>query len=499
MDLQFHKSILPCLRTVAKEVQTQEQTQEVRLSDGMPDIGRVLASWGQVLLRGKDWRGSGAGATGGVMVWVLYAPEDGTEPRCVESWLPFQVKWDFPDTGRDGTLWVQPLLYGVDARSLSARKLMVRATVGVRGQAVVPSEAELYTPGELPADVYVLKNTYPLMLPVEAGEKLFNLEESLSLPASAPEIEKIYRYTLRPWLTDSKIVADKLVMRGTAMLDLLYRGIDGQIHSHRWELPFSQYAELDREYDTNATARVCLAVTSLELEQSEEEKLAMKAGITGQYVICDRKLAEVTEDAYSPVRAVTPELSRLQVPAVLDDRTETLSQEHTVDTPLLQAVDTVFYPEHPQLQRAGDTVSAVLMGQFQILGYDPEGQLQSVGSRWQDLWSADASADTDVEMMILDTDDPQVMFNGEQAELQMDIPLSVRAVADQGIPMVSGLELGEVNQPNPDRPSLILRRAGTDRLWDIAKSTGSTVDAIQKANGLDREPGSDQILLIPIS
>ena len=100
MELQLTKSVIPCLQTVAREVQTREQTQEVRLSDGMPDIGRVLTSWGQILLRGKQWHGGSAGASGGVMVWVLYAPEDGSDARCVETWLPFQTEWDFPDTGR---------------------------------------------------------------------------------------------------------------------------------------------------------------------------------------------------------------------------------------------------------------------------------------------------------------------------------------------------------------------------------------------------------------
>ena len=60
MELQFEKKLIPCLRTVMRQVQTQEQTQEeVRLPEGMPDIGRVLSSWGQVLIRGKEWRSGG--------------------------------------------------------------------------------------------------------------------------------------------------------------------------------------------------------------------------------------------------------------------------------------------------------------------------------------------------------------------------------------------------------------------------------------------------------
>jgi hypothetical protein len=63
---------------------------------------------------------------------------------------------------------------------------------------------------------------------------------------------------------------------------------------------------------------------------------------------------------------------------------------------------------------------------------------------------------------------------------------------------LTALEAGEAKTPDPHRPSLILRRAGKDDLWQIAKASGSTVADIQKANNLQTEPDADQMLLIPI-
>ena len=64
--------------------------------------------------------------------------------------------------------------------------------------------------------------------------------------------------------------------------------------------------------------------------------------------------------------------------------------------------------------------------------------------------------------------------------------------------MVTGVEMGEQIKPDPNRPSLILRRAGSQLLWEIAKETGSTVEAIRTANGLKEEPAAGQMLLIPV-
>ena len=149
MELQFRKTICSCLKQAVHEVKNLEQTQEVRLPDSMPDISRILGAWGQLIMRGKEWRGDRILSNGGMMVWVLYAPEDGTEPRCVDTWVPLQMEWDLQDTDREGMIRVRWMPRFVDARSVSPRKIMLRLGVAALGQAHVPMED-----GTIPAEWY---------------------------------------------------------------------------------------------------------------------------------------------------------------------------------------------------------------------------------------------------------------------------------------------------------------------------------------------------------
>ena len=137
MELQFQDTPLYFLRSITSQQKTQEQTQEVRIPDGMPDIGSVLGAWGQVLLRSKQWNTNSLGLSAGVMVWILYAPEEEGPPATMEVWIPFQEKFDLPDTGgREGTVHCDFLLTDVDARNTSARKLFVRVNVDTRVDAM---------------------------------------------------------------------------------------------------------------------------------------------------------------------------------------------------------------------------------------------------------------------------------------------------------------------------------------------------------------------------
>ena len=131
MEIAFQKAEFPCLTAAVNEVQNSEQTQELRLPDGMPDVGKVLCAWGQTILRGKEWRSDSLTVSGGMLIWVLYTPEDGSECRIVDGWLPFQLRWTLPPDTREGTIRVSALTRFADARSVSPRKLMLRAGIGI--------------------------------------------------------------------------------------------------------------------------------------------------------------------------------------------------------------------------------------------------------------------------------------------------------------------------------------------------------------------------------
>ena len=110
----------------------------------------------------------------------------------------------------------------------------------------------------------------------------------------------------------------------------------------------------------------------------------------------------------------------------------------------------------------------------------------------------DAGSDSRVDAAIFPGNPPSATA-GSGIELRGESILQTQTSARSGIPMVTGLRIGEEREADPNRPSLILRRAGKGRLWDIAKSTGSTVEAIQAANRLSEEPEESRILLIPVN
>ena len=494
MDLQFNQSVVKYLQCAAREYQTQEQTQEIRIPDGMPDVGMVLACWGQPVLRGKEWRSDHVGVTGGVMAKILYLPEDGGAPQVMEAWLPFQMKWSIPTAKQDGTMTIDLGLRGADARVLNARKIMVRTNVGVLMQAFIPTEFTVCQPDDLPEDVQLLTNRYLLTLPKEAGEKAFSLDENLELPASEPKPEQVVQFHISPQVLEQKVLSDKLIFRGLCIVHLLYRGTDGQLYSRDFDVPFSQYADLEGEFAPEATVQVMPVVTNLELDPITDGPLHLKAGLSGQYMVYDRVNADLVQDAYSPVRTVEPAFSQLNVPAVLEQNSITVNAQADPQVDVMRPVDVVFWPEQPYVGTDAENVEADLGGVFQMLYYDPEGQLQSSQTHWQETRQLSADRDAAVALCVGCSGKPQYSAGMLYADL-----LAVSTVTDrQGVDAVCALKLGDPIQPDSNRPSLIITKSGAQTLWQIAKDNATTIELIRQANGLAADPASDAILLIPM-
>lgn len=498
MEQLFEKKNIRCLNRALWQVQEREYTQDLRLGEELPDIDTVVCARGQCVLRSKEWAADSVCANGGVTVWIMYIPQEGGNPQTVEVWIPITQKWELPQGTREGTVRIGMQLKGVDARSVSPRKLIARATVSMTAEALEPWETDVFLPSQMPEDIQLLRHSYPAMLPMEAGEKTFLIDEELPLSAGSPAIDRIMCYELHSVLTDRKVIGGKAVFRGTARLHLCYQSTDGAVCTADLEAPFSQYSDLERDYDKDATVSVIMAQTSVEPELADGA-VRLKCGLSAQYTVWDQNMVELVEDAYSPDRCVKPELQELALPMLLDQNTETLRSGVNIPGTVQRVVDVWAYPAQCKLRRAGALTELEHSGTVGVMYEDEAGQLRGAAGVWSEVIERPCGESTEMMSQITEVSRPTVLMGADGLEVKLDCVIQTKTVARDGMAMICGMEMGEPVRKDPSRPSLILRRAGEESLWELAKSCRSTVDAIRSANALSGEPVDDRILLIPVS
>lgn len=495
LELQFNNKSCDCLGWVGRETVCRELTQEVRLSDGMPDIGKVLCSWGQMILRGKEWMGDTVTATGGLMVWILYTPDDGSQPRCMDAWIPWQLQWDRMDSQREGLVRISPMLRFLDARTVSARKFMVRAGAAALAEAFCPESHHIFTPVELPEDVQVYRRTYPVRLPKEAGEKTFQIDDELEMADFQPD--QLLSFTVHPAATDVRILDSRIVFRGACNLHLVFLCADGKIRTRDFEVPISQYAELENRFGPEARGDVRFAVTNLEASL-ENQILHLKCAMVAQYLIDDRELVELIEDAYSPQRDTAVKTQILHLPLILENRVDSVTVTGHVSGAVGDVVDICCLTDVPRQHRSTDGVIFDIPGVCHVISYDESGVLQSSVSRWEATSQMNAGEDSCIFGHVISDGSFQSSGTGDGVQLRGKLQLMTETTTGSGMEMVTGLELGDQLRQDSDRPALVLRRPGGQTIWNLAKGYGSTMDAIREANGIQDEPDPGQMLLIPL-
>ena len=496
MDLPFEKTVSRFWQQKLYTPVMKEETQELKLPESMPDIGRVIAAWGQVVLRGKEWRSGHIGLNGGVMVWVLYAPEDGSEPRKLESWIPFNVRTEHSQEGEDGVIRAECVVSGVDARSISSRKMMLRCQIGLLVQVLEPREAEICTPEKLPEDIQVLDRTYPMVLTRETGERSFLIDEQIPLGQGRSQPQRIVYYRMSPRVTEQKVLGSRAVFRGVGELHLLCQDEREKLFPLDLEVPFAQYLDLDGDYDEGAEISTLLCLTSLEAEPDDAGGLRVKCGMVAQYIINAPTVVRCLEDAYSPNRELELVHRELMLPAWLEEQVRQIELEERL-TGEGVPLDAIFFPELPQVNRLPGGAEIRCGGSVQTLCEAPDGSLQGKTIRMARTEQLLTDCDTIACTWLRGGTGLRREGSGWTAEQRMELKLS--SVSTKPINMVAGIRASECREPDPGRPSVIVRaRKPEETLWDIAKYCGSTVSAIQRLNKLESEPDENRLLLIPV-
>lgn len=498
MDLTFSETKLAYLRRLLCQVIHQEETAETIVPDSMPDVGRIIGCWGVPVLRGKEWRGGSLTASGGVPARLLYAPADDGPLQVMECYLPFTLRWELPQTDREGVMQVRCRLRSIDARMLNSRKLLVRANVAALGEAFLPEEESFYTLPDPPRGLEVQTARYPLTLPADCCEKTFLLDEELTLPTGNPEIGRVVYYGLTPELSEGKVLGGKAVFKGTYRLHLVYLTPEGELTQWDQEVPFSQFADLNREFEDEPELTVDLLPTGVELEPMEDGRtVALKCSVLAQCLICATRSVEVVQDAYSLRCPVELQRQSVELESRLDR--QQLQEPLRIPAEVQGSVaDLCGLVDYPRIERRGEEICFETPVSCRVLYYDENGALQ--GREFRGEAESSLPADESSRCYGITAPAGRMQYSAAAGEIQGMAALTVSCCAGQPIEAIQGITLGDPVPRSTQRPSVILRRAGgQESLWSLGKTYGSTVEAIRQANDLTADSApAGAMLLIPI-
>lgn len=500
MELQFEKRALEHICCTLRQTLTQEETAEVIVPDSFPDAQSVICATASCVLRGRECRTGSVTISGAIRASALYAPEDGSWPRVLESYMPFSVRIDHPAASETMQLLGCCQVQQADARLVNSRKLLFRVNVGCSVQGFEKQTLTLCALKEQPETLRVKTQSYPLHLPLMTAEKPFAMTEEIELGAIEPEPEQIVCYETIPEVTDRKIVGARAVFKGFVHFRALYLTAEHAFAQIERRLPFSQYCELETDADEDSlTVRLC--VTAAELETAAGEKrLLLSLGLTAQCVVSGVRRAELIADAYAVGAVLEAEWSQPELCCILDvqQQTEQLRQQ----LPLTDAEEILSYTittGTPRLMREAASITAAVPVYISVLYRSTAGAVSCAHQSAEASCSAALAQQVECSVSAALTDTGVMLVSGA-ADVRVTVQFTLEFTAEQTLHMLCGGTLTPMEADDDTRPAVILRLcpAGT-ALWELAKQYASTTDAIAGANNLSGDTVEEEkLLLIPM-
>lgn len=504
MELELKTTHLNCYDTVLDTTLFHEETLESIVPDACPDILRIVDTEAVVCLNSKEVLEGRLEVDGTARCAILYIPDGADGVRRMTVSIPFACTTESAGLGHGCCLVAIPYVQATDARSLNPRKVLTRVNLAVYVQAFTPQNASFCDGVEcdLSAGIQQLGEKQITSLVTAVEEKPFTFSDDLNLSGSrlAAELLKT-RVDLR--CNESKIIGNKLIFKGEADLQLLYRDPNGSVCPANFELPFSQIMEVSGvEEDADCALQVLLTGCECTLDGEEGRTVTVSLAMLAQAVVREERQVTLLSDIYSTVYDLTAERKPYIFYRLLEhtERRVTVREILETVTPAREVCDIYVNIGAVSASRDGIQVSLSAETTVTVLYRAEDDSLCTV--------TRSIPASCPIELPEGATCTCRCACPGERFATQAGGGVEVRypldfhylALMPHHTTGVSDVRLDEsALRDTAGQPSIVLRMVGEgEQLWDIAKAYGTTTEDIVQANALAEETlPMGQLLLIP--
>jgi len=508
MELELKKTCLDAYEAGAELTLTQEETAETIVPDYCPDIARIIATEGKVYVHSRELREGKAEVSGTVRITVLYTPDGEGGIRILEFAIPFTTESD--NHALNGCVYLtgDAEVEYLESRMLNPRKIFTHCKLIVRmaGYRKAPlcfcedfkSEPQLYLEKR--------QEHQRAMLLTGITEKDFTFTDTMNLSPGREGAAELLNGRVCSSVTESKLVGNKLIVKGMFTVSVLYRTAGGKYCCHSAELPFSQIMEADGAAEGSlASIQLQLTGTDFQIdgEDAEGRQIAVTFYLHATALVRQEQELTLLSDLYSTAYHTDHEAAPLCVSGFWEsfNRRQTIREVLEIGVVAESILLVSAACGGVSVSREGDHTVLRTAATVRALYLD-EGGVPLVAERRMDVsCQLDLPQDCKVNAKAICPEEVQATIGDRGIEVRFPIDFRIEAATQTKKVCISSVTVNtDAPKDMSGAPSLVLRCLGKqESTWELAKANNTTIETILAANQLDSEADipRETLLLIP--
>jgi hypothetical protein len=307
MDIYLSKEKINHVKSVLNASIPSEETMEMIVPDALPDILRIVDADATVFLRSKSTDPGRVAVTGVAAATVLYCGENESGVFILELEIPFTAASSDGEILPSTRVTANVSVTSADASMINPRKIIAR--VNLLTNVTCYNDAEISVASGMDedndAEIELLTDSAEIDTTTGVREKTFVISDELTVPAANPPSGEIMKYKVQLVPEDTKVVGNKLILRGTAYVSLLYRTAEeNDLSRSEFSTEFSQILELDGAgADSGNLFILMLTNAYFDAEQTphnpDGRTVIMEIHAVAQCVLSEKKRLNYISDMYS--------------------------------------------------------------------------------------------------------------------------------------------------------------------------------------------------------
>ncbi len=499
---------------IPETVQEQSVELDYVLPDYFPDFFRLVHCSAEPTV--LQWN-----CTDGILSYVLcvklriwYCAEQSATVQCVTQRMEYAKQIPLPNGCDCDSVGIQllPATSYLNCRAINSRRIDVRGAVRIAIYLTAESQKEILCDAN-GLHTRCRKEPITYLSHVVRAQKLCVLSEEITLADTQPPLLTLLRDAAQVSVTETRCVAGKLVVKGEALVQLLYTAAGG-IETMQFAMPFSQIVEPQGIEDTmHCHSRAEIAELTIMPEADANGDIRLLRCELQLRLLCEAMATAISEpvvDLYSTMHPATVQTETIALRGVPVPIRETLRLQARLsrnDT----VIDKVYamWAESKDLHITADAEAQqmLLCGtvQYNVLAADADGEpflLTECETLSAPLAMNYTCGQNQLGApMVQIVNCSYTLTAADTVSVQAELQLCGYCTAEQSHTLAVDAQIdGEQRLGRDDRYALRLYFGQEqESLWEIAKGFHTSVEAIREENDCAADVlSAPQMLLIPI-
>ena len=507
MELELKKQQIKYKKQVYSDKINLEKTQEVIVSDTLPDVFEIVDTFATAFLRGKDTSTGKVTVGGAVDVSVLFSADNGYKTRSVSTSIPFTATADSSEITDNCEITAKITVISAETKMINPRKALVRINLCVHVTCYTDTESEISNDiiSNGHTECHIEETT--VLITKNINEKTFTISDEFSVDTINKPSE-ILAYSVNLITEETKPIGNKLIVSGRASSKVIYLPEDSEnVECAEFSTPFSQIVELTDiadEHHTDCELMLTGAYFSIseisgtgekgivselhgviQCETSQEEKIAFLSDIySTKYTLTSNK--EVFSGNSRKILQNIGASVQGTVPAAVAPE---------------KIVSACFQLSDPHINNDGNCTKAVSTVTVKILYFGSDNQLRSAKANIDFDAALQCELEHNLFLTISSADEIYIAPIGINFEVRLPVSFGVYCNKNERFSYINSVTYDEKDILNKDSiPSITLYRTKeVDSIWSICKEHLTRKDIFIDANELvdGAEITENKLLIIP--